>query len=354
MTTWRLLCGDVREQLRTLPAASVQTCVTSPPYWGLRDYGHAGQIGLEATPEEFVAVLVDVFAEVRRVLRDDGTVWLNLGDSYAASGRGGATGTESGLQGSTTRQEQSKHAGQRIGHRSSFRRDRMERQDRPHKHASGVKVKDLIGVPWMVAFALRADGWHLRQAMPWLKRNGMPESVIDRPTTTVEQVFLLSKSPVYFYDSEAVIKVGTVAAGTRAAKGSNVRSELKDVNGRPPEYWEYTGTRLRRSSDWFFESFEGLLGDDNGGPLAFVVNTRPFDGAHFAVFPEPLVEPCILAGSRPGDPVLDPFAGSGTTGAVAIRHGRHFVGIELNPDYLALARARIGAVAPLFSAEATA
>lgn len=341
MTTWRVLLGDVRDRLAELPESSVQTCVTSPPYFGLRDYGHEGQIGLEASPVDYVATLVDVFAAVARVMKDDGTLWLNLGDCYA--GYWGAQGRPQGageFQGRSVTSARQIHAHPRFQGLTGTRGREM-----------GLKPKDLMMLPARVAMALQESGWYLRCAAPWLKRNGMPESVKDRPTTTVETVFLLSKSEDYLYDPAPVMKVGAVPAGTRAAKGSNVRSELKEVNGRPPEYWEYTGTRLRRSSDWFFESFEGLLGDESGAPLAFVVNTKPYAEAHFAVFPEALVEPCILAGSREGDLVLDPFTGSGTTGAVAVRHQRSFIGCELNHAYLELARRRIGAVAPLLATE---
>ena len=327
MSEARILIGDARERLGSLEPRSVQCVVTSPPYWGLRDYGHTGQIGLEVTPAEYVSALCGVFAAVWRVLRDDGVLWLNLGDSYANDGKWG--GETSGKQFYLPDNDR-----QRVGR---------------SKRLTGLKPKDLVGIPFEVAFALRGAGWYLRAFAPWIKRNGMPESMKDRPTTVIESVFLLTKDEDYFYDAEAVIKTGAVPAGTRAAKGSNVRSALKDVNGRPPEYWDYTGTRLRRSTDWFLESFEGLLVDDGGQPLAFMVNTKPYDGAHFAVMPEALVEPCILAGSREGDCVLDPFCGSGTTGVIALRHGRRFVGIELNPSYAALAEARIANVAPLFT-----
>ena len=323
--------GDALTVLQTLPSGSVQTCVTSPPYFGLRDYRVDGQLGLERTPEAYILALAAVFAEVRRVLRADGVLWLNIGDSYAASGRGGGGGSF-----------QNNAMGREISEVNGFRMP-----------PPGYKQKDLIGIPWMLAFTLRTAGWYLRAAPPWVKRNGIPESVLDRPTTSVETVFLFAKSEDYFYDSTATMKVGAITAGTRAAKGGNVRSELKDVNGRPPEYWEYTGTRLRRSSDWFFESFEGLISADDGEPLAFLVNTKPYSGAHFAVFPEALVAPCILAGSRQGDTVCDPFCGSGTVGVVCAKAQREFIGIELNPKYCEMAERRIAAVAPLFTQTAT-
>lgn len=341
MTSWQILTGDVRDMLASLEPQSVQTCVTSPPYFGLRDYGADAQIGLEPSPADYVATMVDVFREVRRVLADDGLLWLNLGDCYA-----GSWGAQGRPQGNGQMQGRSVTSARQIGAHPRF-----ESCTGTRGKELGLKPKDLMMVPARVAMALQADGWWLRASAPWIKRNGMPESVMDRPTTTIETVFMLAKSESYFYNSDAVMKAGTIPAGTRAAKGSNQRSELKDVNGRPPEYWEYTGTRLRRASDWFFESFEGLVGDESDEPLAFVVNTRPFAGAHFAVFPELLVEPCILAGSKEGDTVLDPFTGSGTTGAVSVRLQRNFVGCELNPAYVELARKRIGDVAPLLARE---
>ncbi len=259
--------GDVLDVLRAAPDECIQTVVTSPPYWGLRDYGIDGQIGLEQTPDEYVAHLVAVFREVRRVLRSDGTVWLNLGDSYAASGSGGGPGKQSTNVGSVN-----------IPPRSA---------------PPGLKVKDLVGVPWRVALALQADGWYLRSEIIWSKNNPMPDSVRDRPVRSHEHVFLLTKSPRYFYDADAV-------------KEPTVSGE---------------GTRSRRT--------------------VWTIAIQHFRGAHFATFPEKLVEPCILAGSAPGDVVLDPFAGSGTTGVVALRHKRRFTGIELNPEYAAIAEARI-------------
>lgn len=259
------------------------------------------EIGLEDTPEAFVQRLVEGFREVRRVLRDDGTVWLNLGDSYAAnrpyqvpSTKGGAKhGPAQGVNGSGA------------------------------KVPEGLKPKDLIGIPWRVAFALQADGWYLRQDIIWHKPNPMPESVKDRCTKAHEYIFLLSKKPKYYFDSEAMKEDGVVPAGTKAAKGSAERAAQKGVNSRPPEYKVYDGKRNRRS--------------------VWTVTTKPFKGAHFAVFPPDLIEPCVLAGCPEGGTVLDPFTGSGTTGVVAVRHGRNFVGCELNPDYAAMARERIAA-----------
>jgi len=329
---------DVIEGLKMLPDAYVQCVVTSPPYYGLRDYGHENQIGLEATPDEYIAKLVDVFREVRRVLRDDGTVWLNIGDSYANGG------------------------------------------------GADIKPKDLIGIPWTLAFALRADGWYLRQDIIWHKPNPMPESVTDRCTKAHEYIFLLSKSQKYYYDSEAVKEKGIYPEGTKAAKGSIERSSTYKVNSRPPEYKIYDGVRNKRS--------------------VWSINTHSYKEAHFATFPEALVEPCIKAGtseygccaacgapmvrkvhrkppgkhdseyqtvasgrgatgdrSKHAEPsevttigwqpsctcdvdtipctVLDPFSGSGTVAKVARDLGRSSVGIELNTEYVTLQKKRL-------------
>lgn len=426
-----ILTGDCLEILPTLDAESVQCCVTSPPYWNLRDYGVSGQIGLEATPGEYIEKMVEVFSGVRRVLREDGTLWINLGDSYSAGTRD----------------------------YNSFRRDRA--------HVCVTKIlpagfapKNLLMMPFRVAMALQDDGWYLRSVCPWIKRNCMPESCNDRPTTAIEYVFLLSKSARYYYDAEAVKIQASADTHARYARGrsdhhkwadggpggqsiaqsfdhmkapgvhpktvpagqgikSNVSYEaaLKDV----------VGSRARRNSDWFFESFQGLLQDEDGDPLAFIVNSRGFKGAHFATFPEKLVEPCIKAGTSEkgccpecGAPwerqtaasdryaavlgrgyhdhsadlqkgmqsvrgsnvqnkmrdagipaaeyittgwaptcshnlepvpctILDPFSGAGTTGNVAERLGRKYIGIELNPAYSEMADRRIDAARlPLF------
>lgn len=274
----RIFQGDALDSLKTLPEQCVQTCITSPPYFGLRDYGVKGQIGLEETPEAYVQKLVELFREVRRVLRDDGTLWLNLGDSYASFRDGKATpdttrGTSTGTlvpKGSAKNRMASTFAG------------------------TSIKHKDLIGIPWRVAFALQADGWYLRQDIIWSKPNPMPESVKDRCTKAHEYIFLLSKAPQYYFDHKAV--------------------EELSVDG--------SGMRKRRS--------------------VWTVNTKPYKGAHFATFPFDLIEPCILAGAPKGGVVLDPFLGSGTTAAVAAINGREYVGIELNPAYVKLAEERIG------------
>lgn len=441
----QILHGDCRDVLKTLADASVQMCVTSPPFFGLRDYGTAvwrggdgqpcdhtrsvsadpkyqrgrqanghssaadklsrrecvrcgavredAQIGLEQTPDAYVAELVAVFREVRRVLRDDGTLWLNLGDSYAGSwGAQGQRITES--------DDKSWHGSQIKNHPKRASGTGSIKQ-------SGLKPKDLIGIPWMVAFALRADGWWLRSDIIWAKKNCMPESVTDRPSSAHEHVFLLTKSQRYFYDAEAIREEGVIPAGTRAAKGSNARSDLKDVNGRPPEYWEYTGTRNSRN--------------------VWSIATQPFAAAHFATFPPELAERCIKAGTseagccvvcrapmerqtekvvtltsgsgrsgikptgkgaggtqtESGDydvrmgptvrsttkgwqptcscaagapvpcQVLDPFSGAGTSLMVADRLGRDAIGIELSADYINIARRRLAKDAGMF-AEITA
>jgi len=311
MSEAKILVGDVRKSLRGLPDGSVRCVVTSPPYWGLRDYGHEGQIGLEQSPNEYVQEMVGVFREVRRVLADDGTLWLNLGDSYAGSGKGrNADGThqEGGKQGTS---------------RGTIEGQLFKAQ------VDGLKPKDLVGIPWRVAFALQADGWYLRQDIIWAKPNPMPESVTDRCTKAHEYVFLLTKQPKYHFNHEAMREPGVIPAGTKAAKGSAERAQQTGGNSRPPEYKEYDGMRNKRT--------------------VWSIVTKPFRGAHFAVMPEALVEPCILAGSAPGDTVLDPFSGSGTVGVVALKHERNYIGCELNPEYADLSRKRICDDQPLMN-----
>lgn len=306
MTDATIITGDAREALRALPEGSVRCIVTSPPYYGLRDYGHDGQIGLEATPGEYVAELVSVFREARRVLADDGTLWLNLGDSYAS--QGGAHGG---------RGDNQRGVGAARVHADGGG-DQASRTP-----PSGLKPKDLIGVPWRVAFALQADGWYLRQDIIWHKPNPMPESVKDRCTKSHEYIFLLSKGPRYYYDAEAIAEPIT--------HGDHPRTVLDNTPPPPPGAGPHTGLRKwsaakrNRRSVW-------------------TVTTRPYTDAHFATFPPDLIRPCILAGSEPGDTVLDPFNGSGTTGQVALEHGRHYVGIELNPEYVALTNARLAPI----------
>lgn len=295
MSAVNIIVGDCREQLAKLPEGSAHCCVTSPPYFGLRDYGVDGQMGLEATPDEFVSGMVEVFRQVRRVLRDDGTLWLVIGDSYANDGKwGGHTG--------------GKHA--KALHCSPIGRQ---------KKYTGLKPKDLIGIPWMLAFALRADGWYLRKDIIWHKPNAMPENVSDRPASAHEYIFLLSKSHRYYYDNEAV-KVDAISehpSGNGFKRGERLTFDGRGSN----EPWQPTEKCNRRD--------------------VWTVPIKPFREAHFATYPGELIEPCILAGCPAGGTVLDPFGGAGTTGLVADRLQRNAVLIELNPQYADMARARI-------------
>lgn len=287
-----------------MPSASVNTIVTSPPYFGLRDYGHAGQMGLEPTPGEFVQALVAVLREAKRVLRDDGTLWLNLGDSYA---RAGGWSNNNGLDG-VKRGE-----GNRA--RSNVSKDGAKSQ----KLAKGLKQKDLIGIPWRVAFALQEDGWYLRQDIIWSKPNPMPESAKDRCTRAHEYIFLLTKSPRYYFNAEAIKEKETCGR----KRGPALHADAISTNGNAGlARRESTGRRNKRS--------------------VWTVTPKPFKGAHFATFPPDLIEPCILAGSPEGGIVLDPFGGAGTTGLVSVKEGRTAWLIELNPDYAEIAADRIG------------
>ena len=309
--------GDCLKTLAKLPDRSVQCVVTSPPYWGLRDYGVAGQIGLEPTPEEYTARMTAVFREVRRVLRDDGTCWVNMGDSYANTGC-----KDSGKVGGFT--------GERIRHLAAGIPYNTGIQDsQPRSIPPGLKPKDLCGIPWRLAFALQADGWYLRSDIIWHKPNPMPESVTDRPTKAHEYVFLLTKSARYFYDAEAVRE-----------------EQTGDVRGRKIKCFPKTqepGLGIRANSSWQM-AVEGHK--DLGGRnirTVWTITPKPFKGAHFATFPPALVERCVKAGTRAGDTVLDPFAGAGTVGLVCQQLGRDHVGIDLNPAYVTMARKRIAA-----------
>ena len=293
--------GDCREVLRELPAESVHCVVTSPPYWGLRDYGVGGQLGLEPTPEAYVANMVDVFREVRRVLRDDGTLWLNLGDSYAGSGKG------------------------------AWDRDDIQKEvyvpgvtgAKIPTTTPGLKPKDLVGIPWRVAFALRADGWYLRSDIIWSKPNPMPESVTDRPTKAHEYLFLLSKSARYYFDADAVREDGT-------GRTAGNRGPVKGAGVDDPFFRTREGFEKVADKPWTARNLRTV----------WQIATEPYPGAHFATFPRKLVEPCVKAGCPDGGTVLDPFAGSGTTLFVAQALGRRGVGIDLSPDYLKQALAR--------------
>lgn len=309
--------GDCRDVMRDLIAAGVrvQCIVTSPPYWGLRDYGVAGQLGLEPTLREFLDNMVEVFDLCRELLADDGTLWLNMGDAYAGSW--GAQGRPQGMGEMTGR---SVASARQIGASPRFGSGTGTRG-----HELGLKSKDLMGQPWRLAFALQDAGWWLRQDIIWHKPNPMPESVRDRCTKAHEYLFLLTKSDRYSFDSGAIAERATDHRGpgnvnpVRALPGerdsgdnANIRGSLHKIGPRE--------TRNKRS--------------------VWSIPTQSFDGAHFATFPETLVEPCILAGSRPGDIVFDPFMGSGTVACVAQRLGRRWLGAELNPDYIALQAGR--------------
>lgn len=303
-----ILCGDAEIRLRELPSESVQTCITSPPYYNLRDYGTQGQIGMEETPEAYIERLVRVFREVQRVLRPDGTLWVNIGDGYA---------TRSAARPPTNTRNKNGHTEKHI--------------------PSGYKQKDLIGIPWMLAFALRADGWYLRQDIIWNKPNAMPESVKSRCTKSHEYIFLLSKQEKYFFDSTAIREPCSQVTIDDFRK----RTNLHNKGGKPGTFGAEARPDLYRSrADYIPKDFMRNKRD------VWTINTGGFRGAHFAVFPEKLVEPCILAGCPEGGTVIDPFTGSGTTGVVAKRMGRNFIGIEINPEYCEMAERRIEETQP--------
>jgi DNA modification methylase len=343
----RILQGDALGVLKTLPDESVDMCCTSPPYWGLRDYGVEGQIGLEATPEEYVQRLVEVFREVRRALKPAGTLWLNLGDSYATGAGKVGDCPGGGDQGARWRDPTlKKPRGYKGAHDDSPKHKvgaigpivQPNRMPIP-----GLKPKDLVGIPWMTAFALRADGWYLRMDCVWHKPNPMPESVKDRPTKAHEYIFLLSKSERYYYDAGAISEPSQVESykrrGSSQYQPSGIHAPhtgLHKSGNKSRKYGDERGspnTHLAGSAPW-----EGATRNKRS---VWTVNIQPYPEAHFATYPEKLIEPCILAGSRPGDIVLDPFIGSGTTGAVALRLNRQYLGIELKPEYIRLANERI-------------
>jgi DNA modification methylase len=319
----KVFFGDCRASLQQMKAdgIKVQMCVTSPPYFGLRDYGHDGQIGMEETPEQFIAALVEVFRGVRDVLADDGILWLNIGDSYASNPASGGN-------------QSSKMTG------GEHKRTPSETK---YKRPAGLKQKDLIGIPWMLAFALRADGWYLRCDIIWAKPNPMPESVTDRPTKSHEYLFLLSKSATYYYDHDAIKEpmsmssvarldqdVESQAGSTRANGGAKTNGNMKAVGDKQRGHSRrHAGFNDRWDA---MEKAEQCSGMRNKRSV-WTVATKPYTGAHFATYPPELIEPCILAGSRVGDIVLDPFFGSGTTGEVALNLGRQYIGCELNPAY---------------------
>ena len=330
--SYRIIEGDCIDGMRTIPEGSVDTCVTSPPYFGLRDYGHDGQIGLEETPDAFVAKLVEVFREVRRVLRDDGTLWLNLGDSYFSPTKG------TGGKNSSTLNAKRDENGTVIG-KSIVTYDPI----RLSAGNTGCKSKDLIGIPWRVAFALQADGWYLRQDIIWHKPNPMPESVRDRCTKAHEYIFLLSKSERYFYDNEAVKEPLAEASIGRAGRKQRLMDRTgagtlgKQIVDGVDATHAYAGLALGRNGKTGYDIDSGLRNRRS----VWTVATKPYKGAHFATFPPELIRPCILAGSRPGGTVMDPFGGSGTTAQVAVEEGREAILCELNPAYIELAHQRI-------------
>ncbi len=312
----KVLCGDAAEVLQSLPQGSASMCVTSPPYYGLRDYGEEGQIGIEPTPREYVGRLVEVFDEVYRVLADDGTLWLNISDSYAGSGKGPMSIQVAG----------------NGKNRNLY--DMKSRIYEVPKRWENIKPKDMIGIPWMLAFALRDFGYYLRSDIIWQKTNCLPESVKDRPSKSYEHIFLLAKSPKYYFDYKAIqepIKEVTAARYKRGRSGKAKYSGTQASQGidrKTDAVTEETRQYRRKRDVWEVST-----------------NTYRMD-EHFAMFPERLIEPCILAGSREGGLVLDPFFGSGTTGAAAKRLGRRYIGIDINPRYIEKAEERISKVVP--------
>jgi DNA modification methylase len=343
--------GDALEVLRTFPDEFVNCCVTSPPYYGLRDYGINGQIGLEETPEQYVQKLVDIFREVKRILKNDGILWLNLGDTYY---------NFKGYNDYSTKQTIANHEGHKMNNPCGKRNSILP----------NLKGKDLIGIPWMVAFALRTDGWYLRQDIIWSKPNPMPESVKDRCTKSHEYIFLLSKSQKYYYNQEEIMEVATGFDGRKDTmmKGSTkYKNSTQTFAKRGHERWKYKNLQDKGQSTHTMHENRAMGGegngfvghsgnfDLNGNPLyhlkdgvpvrnkrsVWEINTQPFKEAHFAVFPEELIEPCIKAGCPETGIVLDPFIGSGTTGLVAKKQNKNFIGIELNPKYIKIANNRL-------------
>jgi len=334
-----LYLGDCRTVLPTLAAGSVQCCVTSPPYYGLRDYGVAGQIGLEPTPDEYVAEMVAVFREVRRVLRDDGTLWLNIGDSYATSGGPGTQGV----------------SGQRATRTFTAK-------NTSNKGRGDAKPKDLLGIPWMLAFALRADGWYWRDLIVWAKTNGMPGSQEDRCTSSHETILFMSKSERYYSDFDAIKTppresslirlaqdVQAQAGSHRGNGGAKSNGPMKAVAARTDRQRGHSRRHAGFNDSWDAKS----KAEQSSSPAmmrnVWFVATASSGAAHFAVMPDEIARRCILAGSQPGDTILDPFGGAGTTGLVADRLGRSATLIELNAEYRTMAAARVFDDAPLFA-----
>ena len=309
MNTHHIILGDCIEGMKTLSDKCVQTCITSPPYFGLRDYqGGEAEIGQEDTVDGYVQKMVEVFREVRRILRDDGTLWLNLGDSYM-SAKNCAPPPQTVANGNAR----------------SMPTDFIPAN---RKDQDGLKTKDLIGIPWRVALALQADGWYLRQDIIWSKPNPMPESVADRCTKSHEYIFLLSKKPHYYYDHNAIKEphkwshVGAMRKGKDSKNGGSIEAPVKGRGNTTGSFRAFGEGGKNKRSVW-------------------TVNAKGYKGAHFAVYPENLILPCVLAGCPAGGTVFDPFTGSGTTAVVALKNGRNYIGTELNPDYIKIAEARI-------------
>jgi DNA modification methylase len=322
---YQLIQGNCLSILPTLPEASVQCCVTSPPYFGLRDYGVDGQIGLEPSIGDYVAAMTAVFREVWRVLKPDGVLWLNLGDSYNGSGGSGGDYSAGGLK-----EGQPKYPGRSI---------------------KSLPPKSLIGIPWRVAFALQDDGWILRSDIIWHKPNPMPESVTDRPTRAHEYMFLFAKQAKYYYNAEAIKEPAQEHTGQAAifARSSAVSEHIipgqSAAQHRPNRVDKQRGHSRRH--DGFNDRWDNMTKTEQCAGMrnkrdVWTVAPAVYAEAHFATFPPALIEPCILAGSAPGDTVLDPFSGSGTTVSVALQHNRDAIGIELNPAYIELSHTRIG------------
>ncbi len=328
----KVIFGDALTGLKLLESESIDTCITSPPYYNLRDYGRKGQIGLEATPDEYISNLVSIFREVRRVLRHDGTLWVNIADSYAGSGKGGSAYPENAKK-----------------YKQGSNRGSVERH-LPKTPVYNCKPKDMIGIPWMLAFALRNDGWYLRQDIIWAKPNPMPESVKDRCTKSHEYIFLLSKSPRYYFDSEAIAEPCADSSMARYSQNLDNQNGSDRVPGKTNGKMKavlprYGGKKYTEDPDLFCRTKSGRIYEfrpKRNKRDVWTVSTKPYKGAHFATFPDTLITPYVLAGSRVGGSVLDPFCGSGTTLVVANRCGRNGIGIELNDDYEQLIKDRIG------------
>ena len=334
----KIYTEDCRETLKRMPDKFFNCCITSPPYYGLRDYNHPDQIGLEETVEEYVQKLVEIFRLVREKMKDDGTLWLNLGDSYAASGRGGHGGSF-----------QDNYVGTRI-----------TKDNQRRKPAKGYKRKDLIGIPWMVAFALRADGWHLRQDIIWHKPNPMPEAVTDRCTKAHEYIFLLSKNERYYYDQGAIREPASNNTHERRARAKvgqkSNPDELKNGTRPPKAYrtpsgWDTgegdhsgkIGRYPKIKNNPSFDEAMDKMPDTRNKRSVWTVNSEAFPEAHFATFPQALIGPCVLAGCPEKGIIYDPFMGGGTTALVSLRANRQFVGSEISSEYVEISMKRISA-----------